>query len=70
MAKQLNRYTFIDGKQCLTETNYKGHKIYKVHYRSLDYYQILEDGKLKGVFWKLKDAKEKIDEISARDGLI
>ena len=62
MAKRLGGCVFIDGKHCITETNYKGYKIYKVISKGLQYYQILKDGKLDGMFWKLIYAKEEIDK--------
>lgn len=63
MSKRLNSLTFIDGKHCLTETDYKGYKIYKVSSKGLEYYSIFIDNKLNGTFWKLKHAKDEVDKL-------
>lgn len=64
MAKKLSDYTFINGTHCLTETDYKGYKIYKVNSRGLEYYQVLVDNKLKGMHFYLKYAKKYVDTIT------
>lgn len=66
MAKKLKSCTFIDGVHCLTETNYKDYKIYKVTHRGLEYYQILKDEKLIGMFSKLIYAKDEIDKMETK----
>ena len=66
MAKKLKSCTFIDGTHCLTETNYKDHKIYKVTHRGLEFYQILKDEKLIGMFSKLIYAKDEIDKMETK----
>lgn len=62
VAKKLDGCVFIDGKHCLTETNYKDHKIYKVYSKGLEFYSILKGEKLEGTFWKLNDAKDEVDK--------
>ena len=62
MTKRLESCTFIDGIHCLTETIYKGYKIYKITNHGLEYYQILKDEKLNGMYMKLKYAKQEIDK--------
>lgn len=63
MAKKLENGTYIDRKHCLTETTYKDHKVYKVNSRGLEYYSILKDEKLTGMFPTLKHAKDEIDKM-------
>lgn len=63
MSKKLPSCTFIDGKHCLTETNYKDNKIYKITSKGLEYYSILKDDKLVGMFWKLRYAKDEVDKM-------
>ena len=66
MAKKLKSCTFIDGRHCLTETEYKGYKIYKITHTGLEYYQILIDGKLSGMYIKLKYAKDEVDKMEIK----
>ena len=61
MSKKLPSCTFICGEHCLTETEYKGYKIYKVYSRGTEKYSVLIDDRLDGIYWKLKYAKENID---------
>ena len=62
MTKRLPNYTFVNRKQCLTETIYKGKKIYKVRSSRIEYYQILDNDELKGFYSKQRYAKEQIDK--------
>lgn len=61
MSKTLPSCTFINGKHCLTETIYKGYKIYKIYSRGIERYSILKDGIFSGFYLKLKYAKDEID---------
>lgn len=61
MSKTLPSCTFICGKHCLTETEYKGYKIYKVISRGIERYSVLINDRLDGRYCKLKYAKENID---------
>lgn len=61
MTKTLPNGTLICNKHCLTETEYKGYKIYKNISHGTIVYSVLIDGKLEGKMCKLQYAKELID---------